>query len=94
MASRRMFMAGALGAGALSAVSLSACGSTASSGSGGEAGSVEGRGAFLRLGALQEPLSWDPSQAHVGHALQPYQAVYDTLLLREPDGTLSPMLAT
>ncbi|MGY5765329.1 ABC transporter substrate-binding protein [Brachybacterium sp. DNPG3] len=94
MASRRMFMAGALGAGALSAVSLSACGSSASSGSGGEAGSVEGRGAFLRLGALQEPLSWDPSQAHVGHTLQPYQAVYDTLLLREPDGTLAPMLAT
>lgn len=52
------------------------------------------RGEVLRLGVLQEPLSWDPSQAHVGHLLQPYQAVYDTLILREPDGTLSPMLAT
>ena len=30
----------------------------------------------------------------MGHALQPYQAPYDTLILREPDGTLSPMLAT
>ena len=35
-----------------------------------------------------------PSQAHVGHALVPYQLVYDTLILREPDGELSPMLAT
>lgn len=52
------------------------------------------RGEVLRLGVLAEPLSWDPSQAHVGHLLQPYQAVYDTLILREPDGTLSPMLAT
>lgn len=52
------------------------------------------RGEALRLGILQEPLSWDPSQAHVGHLLQPYQAVYDTLIMREPDGTLSPMLAT
>jgi peptide/nickel transport system substrate-binding protein len=43
---------------------------------------------------VQEPLSWDPSQAHVGHTLQPYQAVYDTLLLREPEGELVPMLAT
>lgn len=52
------------------------------------------RGEALRLGIVQEPLSWDPSQAHVGHLLQPYQAVYDTLILREPDGALSPMLAT
>ena len=48
----------------------------------------------LTLGAVQEVRSWDPAQAHVGHFLQPYQAVYDTLILREPDGKLSPMLAT
>ena len=30
----------------------------------------------------------------MGHFLQPYQAAYDSLLLREPDGKLSPMLAT
>lgn len=48
----------------------------------------------LTIGALQEPTSWDPAQAHVGHALQPYQPIYDTLILREPDGKLSPMLAT
>ncbi|MFH5822762.1 ABC transporter substrate-binding protein [Georgenia sp. AZ-5] len=52
------------------------------------------KGDTLRLGIVQEPLSWDPAQAHVGHTLQPYQLAYDTLLLREPDGTLSPMLAT
>jgi peptide/nickel transport system substrate-binding protein len=48
----------------------------------------------LTLGVLGEPTSWDPSQAHVGHGLQPYQVAYDSLLLREPDGSLSPMLAT
>ena len=50
--------------------------------------------AALTLGTVQEIRSWDPAQAHVGHILQPYQAAYDSLLLREPDGTLSPMLAT
>ena len=48
----------------------------------------------LTLGTLRDLTSWDPAQAHVGHALQPYQAVYDSLILREPDGKLSPMLAT
>jgi peptide/nickel transport system substrate-binding protein len=43
---------------------------------------------------VQESRSWDPAHAHVGHILQPYQAAYDSLLLREPDGKLSPMLAT
>lgn len=52
------------------------------------------RGGTLTIGALADVTSWDPAQAHVGHALQPYQAPYDTLILREPDGTLSPMLAT
>lgn len=48
----------------------------------------------LTIGVIGEPTSWDPAQAHVGHSLQLYQPVYDTLLLREPDGTLKPMLAT
>jgi peptide/nickel transport system substrate-binding protein len=52
------------------------------------------RGGSLTLGQLGDLASWDPAQAHVGHALVPYQLVYDTLILREPDGTLSPMLAT
>lgn len=73
------------------ALLLTAC----SSGDSDPAGSSDStRGDALRLGVVQEPLSWDPSQAHVGHLLQPYQAVYDTLIMREPDGELVPMLAT
>lgn len=76
---------------AASALTLSACGGGSSDGaSGGDAAG----GAELTLGVLQEPASWDPAQAHVGHQLQPFQAVYDSLLLRQPDGTLAPMLAT
>lgn len=55
--------------------------------------SEPGTASALTLGVIQEPTSWDPSQAHVGHTLQPYQVAYDTLILREPDGSLSPMLA-
>jgi peptide/nickel transport system substrate-binding protein len=72
-------------------LALTACG-------GGGAAAPAGAGApattTLTLGAVQEIRSWDPAQAHVGHFLQPYQAAYDSLLLREPDGKLSPMLAT
>lgn len=49
---------------------------------------------LLRIGSLQEPQSYDPSQANEGHLAPVYQAVYDTLIKRESDGTLSPMLAT
>ena len=76
---------------AASALTFSACGGGSSDSSGG--GDAAG-GAALTLGVLQEPASWDPAQAHVGHQLQPFQAVYDSLLLRQPDGTLAPMLAT
>jgi peptide/nickel transport system substrate-binding protein len=69
-------------------LALTACGGAASS------GSAAGAAASLTLGTVQDVRSWDPAQAHVGHVLQPYQAVYDTLILREPDGKLSPMLAT
>lgn len=70
-------------------LALTACGGAApGSGSGAPAATA------LTLGTLQDVRSWDPAQAHVGHGLQPYQAVYDSLLLREPDGKLSPMLAT
>lgn len=72
------------------ALSLAGCGGTADpDGSTG----ASGRGDLV-LGILQEPASWDPAQAHVGHRLQPFQAVYDTLILREPDGKYVPMLAT
>jgi peptide/nickel transport system substrate-binding protein len=74
-------------------LALTACG-------GGNAGARTGSTAgaktitALTLGTLRDLTSWDPAQAHVGHALQPYQAAYDSLILREPDGKLSPMLAT
>ena len=71
-------------------LALTACGGGAAAG-----GAAAGTAATsLTLGTIQDVRSWDPAQAHVGHVLQPYQAVYDTLILREPDGKLSPMLAT
>lgn len=71
-------------------LALTACGGGAAAG-----GAAAGTPATsLTLGTIQDVRSWDPAQAHVGHLLQPYQAVYDTLILREPDGKLSPMLAT
>lgn len=68
---------------------LSACGGASSGGN-----NAAGPATELTLGTIQDVRSWDPAQAHVGHLLQPYQAAYDSLILREPDGTLRPMLAT
>jgi len=79
------------GAAATLAVVALLAGCTGSQGAG---GSAAGASSTLNLGIIGEPTSWDPAQAHVGHGLQPYQVVYDTLILRGPDGTLSPMLAT
>lgn len=70
-------------------LALTACGGAA-----GGTGTAAAKTTTLTLGAVSEIRSWDPAQAHVGHALQPYQAAYDSLLLRQPDGKLSPMLAT
>jgi peptide/nickel transport system substrate-binding protein len=77
------------------AIALSSCSSGGTEESGG-AGAAEGtaRGPVLNLGQIQDIRSWDPGQAGVGPQLVPYQLAYDTLLLREPDGTLNPMLAT
>ena len=49
---------------------------------------------LLTIGSLSEPTSWDPAQANEGHFAPIYQSVYDTLIKREPDGELTPMLAT
>jgi peptide/nickel transport system substrate-binding protein len=78
---------------AAGALLLSGCaaGTTETGDSEGEA--TTARGGTLTLGQLGDLPSWDTSQAHVGHQLVPYQLVYDTLILREPDGELSPMLA-
>ena len=74
---------------AIAATALVAGCSAGGSGSGGG----DGASATLTLGTNGEITSWDPGQAHVGHQLQPYQVAYDTLILREPDGSYSPMLA-
>lgn len=73
------------------AVSLALAGCAGPAGSSGTEAANEGT---LNLAIFADPAAWDPSQAHVGRALQPFQITYDTLLLREPDGSLSPMLAT
>ncbi len=73
-----------------SALMLTAC----SGGAGASGNAPQAASTALTLGTTQDVRSWDPAQAHVGHLLQPYQAAYDTLILREPDGKLSPMLAT
>ena len=78
-------------AAAVSALALTAC----SAGEPEPAASGEATTApLLTIGSLAEPTSWDPAQANEGHFAPIYQSVYDTLIKREPDGTLSPMLAT
>jgi len=82
-----------VGAVAAAALALSACGS-----SGSDAGEgtdpTSSTAPLLVIGSLEEPKSFDPAQANEGHLAPIYQAVYDTLLKREPDGTYSPMLAS
>jgi peptide/nickel transport system substrate-binding protein len=83
-----------IGGTAAVALALTACaggGSTSDSAESGEAGATA---PLLVIGSLQEPSSWDPAQANEGHLAPIFQSVYDTLIKREPDGELSPMLAT
>ena len=74
-------------------LALAGCGGASDGGSGGS-GDGPATAPMLRIGSLLEIQSWDPSQANEGHLTPMYQAVYDTLLKSEPDGTLAPMLAT
>jgi peptide/nickel transport system substrate-binding protein len=48
----------------------------------------------LVIGSPVEPTTWDPSGANIGHYMPYYQAAYDTLILRSPDGSYKPNLAT
>jgi peptide/nickel transport system substrate-binding protein len=78
-------------AAALSAVAifaLTACGTPA------PADEPAATAPLLRIGSLQEPTGWDPSQSNEAHQIPFFQAVYDSILKREPDGSLAPMLAT
>ncbi|HEY8754439.1 MAG TPA: ABC transporter substrate-binding protein [Arthrobacter sp.] len=71
-------------------LALTACGGGASSGSGGAAAGPTS----LTLGSVADLKSFDPIDAHIGHLMPIYQSAYDTLILRAPDGKLTPMLAT
>lgn len=77
-------VAAAAAACATAAGALTGC--SGSGGSGGGTGS-------LSIATLTIPQSLDPADA-TGSALPFFQAVYDTLVKREPDGSFSPMLAT
>jgi peptide/nickel transport system substrate-binding protein len=48
----------------------------------------------LVIGSLLDVKSWDPSQADIGHMAPLYQAAYDNLILRTPDGKYKPNLAS
>ncbi|WP_188667934.1 ABC transporter substrate-binding protein [Tersicoccus solisilvae] len=82
---RRAAVAAAVTAGALA---LSACGG------GSNASTAAGGAKTLTIGSYTDATPWDPAMAHVGHFLPLYQAAYDTLIRRDPDGKLQPMLAT
>lgn len=68
-------------------LALSACGG----GAGG--GDSSAPATTLTIGQLQDLVSFEPADAHIGHSMPYYQAVYDTLIRRAPDGTLEPMVA-
>lgn len=77
---------GAIGAAVVSALLLSGCAGSATA-------DKPTHDDTLRLATMTVPLSLDPKDA-IGGALPFFQAVYDTLVLRTPDGKFSPMLAT
>ncbi|MGW8802066.1 ABC transporter substrate-binding protein [Streptomyces sp. NPDC055775] len=75
---------------------LTACVTVASlvlAGCGGGGGSAKGGATELDIATLTSAQSLDPATA-IGSALPYFQAVYDTLIKRDPDGALRPMLAT
>ncbi|MFF1253888.1 ABC transporter substrate-binding protein [Pseudarthrobacter sp. NPDC058329] len=86
----------ALAAATLSAaLCLTACGGNA--GGTDAAGTTAGAAKTVKamtIGSLADAKSFDPVDARTGHAMPIFQTLYDTLLLREPDGKISPMLAT
>lgn len=85
----RAALAAMLTAGALV---LTGCGAGGGPAGGGDTAGPTG--GTLSIGSLVDVTSFDPAASHVGHYMQYYQPVYDTLILREPNGDLSPMLAT
>jgi peptide/nickel transport system substrate-binding protein len=74
------------------AFALSSCAGGATDGGGSEGSG--GSGGTLTLGAVAAPTTFDPAGAEWGNRAPFYQAVYDTLLLATPEGTIEPFLAT
>ena len=56
-------------------------------------GTTDG-GGNLTLGAILAPTTFDPAGSEWGNRSPYYQAVFDTLLLATPEGTIEPWLAT
>jgi peptide/nickel transport system substrate-binding protein len=83
-----------IGGTAAVALALTACAAGGTKPDTAGTGDSDATAPLLVIGSLQEPSSWDPAQANEGHLAPIYQSVYDTLIKREPDGELSPMLAT
>ena len=77
-----------VGAGLVSVLLLSACSGTGGGDSSGEADAV------LRYGAAAPLNSFAPWEARWAGDVAFLQPVYDTLLRADPDGTLTPGLAT
>jgi len=73
---------------AAAALTLAGCSGGSSDGSSGSAS-----GGTLTLGAVVAPQTFQPSGAQWGNASPFYQAVFDTLVMVKPDGTIAPMLA-
>ncbi|BDZ63938.1 ABC transporter substrate-binding protein [Agromyces mangrovi Wang et al. 2018] len=75
---------------AIAALALTGCAGAADSGNGDGSAS----GGTLTLGAIAEPTTFDPAGSEWGNRAPYYQAVYDTLLVATPEGTIEPWLAT
>lgn len=74
---------------AIAALALTGCAA------GGDSGSGDGSGGdTLTLGAILAPTTLDPAGAEWGNRAPFYQAVFDTLLLATPEGTIEPWLAS
>jgi peptide/nickel transport system substrate-binding protein len=76
---------------AIAALALTGCAASSDGGSGSDSGSG---GGTLTLGAIAAPTTFDPAGSEWGNRSPYYQAVYDTLLLATPEGTIEPWLAT
>lgn len=74
---------------AIAALALTGCSAADDGGGTGDAS-----GGTLTLGAIIPPTTFDPAGSEWGNRAPFYQAVFDTLLLATPEGTIEPWLAT